>query len=298
MAIGASIEGWKHFRPNILVDETFLKCKYADTLLTASTIDGNNQIFPLAFSIVDSENDASWRWFFENLKKSFGEREGLVIISYRHFSIPKGVMNVFSNAYTIDKFEFYMKWMESIYPTIREYLSKVGFEKWARPHSRRRRYNMMTTNISECLNNILKEPREFPVASLLDYIREILQNWFYEKGQSALSMKTVLTSWAESELREQHNQSRSFNLKIFNQVDPINNEEYKVVDWDNHFLEKLGIALEGIVGVTVALEGIAGVALEGIVGVAQDGIAGVTLEDLASVACGDLLFFSKCWYLD
>ncbi|XP_038889210.1 uncharacterized protein LOC120079095 [Benincasa hispida] len=95
----------------------------------------------------------------------------------------------------------------------------------------------MTTNISECLNNILKEPREFPVASLLDYIRETLQNWFYEKGQSTLSMRTVLTSWVESELREQHSQSRS--LEIFNQVDPINNEEYKVVDGDNHFLENL-----------------------------------------------------------
>ncbi|XP_038880504.1 uncharacterized protein LOC120072166 [Benincasa hispida] len=138
-----------------------------------------------------------------------------------------------AKAYTIDKFEFYMKWMESIYPTIREYLNKVGFEKWAHAHSRRRMYNLMTTNISECLNNILKEPREFPVASLLDYIREILQNWFYEKGQSTLSMKIVLTSWAEFELREQHNQSRSF------KVDPINNEEYKVIDGDNHFLVNL-----------------------------------------------------------
>jgi len=52
-----------------------------------------------------------------------------------------------AKAYTIDKFEFYMKWMESIYPTIREYLSKVGFEKWARAYSKRRRYNMLTTNI-------------------------------------------------------------------------------------------------------------------------------------------------------
>ncbi|XP_038904237.1 uncharacterized protein LOC120090581 [Benincasa hispida] len=97
MAIGASIEGWKHCKSNISIDGTFLKCKYAGTLLMPSTIDGNNRIFPLAFSIVDSKNDASWRWFFENLKKSFGEREGLVIISYWHFSIPKGVMNVFPN---------------------------------------------------------------------------------------------------------------------------------------------------------------------------------------------------------
>ena len=72
MAVGASIEGWKYCRPNISVDDTFLKSKYGGTLLTASTIDGNNQNFPLAFSIVDSEIDESWKWFFDNIKKSLG----------------------------------------------------------------------------------------------------------------------------------------------------------------------------------------------------------------------------------
>ena len=41
------------------VDGAFLKCKFGGILLTASSQDGNNQIFPLAFAIVDSKNDAS-----------------------------------------------------------------------------------------------------------------------------------------------------------------------------------------------------------------------------------------------
>ena len=64
MAFGASIEGWKYCRPIISVDGTFLKCKFGGILLTASSQDGNNQIFPLAFAIVDSENDVSWTWLF------------------------------------------------------------------------------------------------------------------------------------------------------------------------------------------------------------------------------------------
>ena len=188
MAIGACIEGWKYCRPNISVDGTFLKSKYGGTLLAASTIDGNNQIFPLAFSIVDSENDASWRWFFENIKNSLGDREDLVVISDRHLSIPKSVHNVFPNAeycvclqhllkslkliykdpiidklffrcgkaYTLVDFETNMRWMESMYPSIRDYLSKVSFEKWARAYCTRKRYQMMTTNISESLNAVLK----------------------------------------------------------------------------------------------------------------------------------------------
>ena len=59
MAFSASIEGWKYCRPIIFVDNTFLKCKFGGILLTASSQDGNNQIFPLAFAILDSENDAS-----------------------------------------------------------------------------------------------------------------------------------------------------------------------------------------------------------------------------------------------
>ncbi|TYK02872.1 protein FAR1-RELATED SEQUENCE 4 [Cucumis melo var. makuwa] len=60
MAFGASIEGWKYCKPIIYVDGKFLKCKFGGILLTASSQDGNNQIFPLAFTIVDSKNDVSW----------------------------------------------------------------------------------------------------------------------------------------------------------------------------------------------------------------------------------------------
>lgn len=52
-------------RKVVIVDGTHLKGKYAGCLLTASAQDGNYQIFPLAFAIVDSENDMSWDWFFQ-----------------------------------------------------------------------------------------------------------------------------------------------------------------------------------------------------------------------------------------
>ena len=60
MALGASIEGWKYCRPIIYVDGTFLKSKFGGILLTVASQDDNNQIFPLAFAIIDSKYDASW----------------------------------------------------------------------------------------------------------------------------------------------------------------------------------------------------------------------------------------------
>ena len=85
MAFDASIEGWKYCRSIISVDGTFLKCKFGVILLIASLQDGNNQIFSLAFTIVDSKNDASWTWVFEKIQGSFSDRDNLVIVSDINF---------------------------------------------------------------------------------------------------------------------------------------------------------------------------------------------------------------------
>ena len=49
-------------------------------------------------------------------------------------------------AYNIDEFEYHMRCIESVCANIRDYLSNVGFEKWSRTYSRRRRYRTMTSN--------------------------------------------------------------------------------------------------------------------------------------------------------
>ncbi|KAH0773554.1 hypothetical protein KY290_010691 [Solanum tuberosum] len=59
VALFTSIKGWEYCRPIVVVDGTFLKGAYKGTLLTANTLDAAGSILPLAYAIVDSENDAS-----------------------------------------------------------------------------------------------------------------------------------------------------------------------------------------------------------------------------------------------
>ncbi|XP_075108906.1 uncharacterized protein LOC142180739 [Nicotiana tabacum] len=44
-------------------------------------------ILPLAYDVVDSENDASWKWFFEQFKHAYGERPNMCVVSDRNESI-------------------------------------------------------------------------------------------------------------------------------------------------------------------------------------------------------------------
>ena len=63
-AFSPSIKGFPHCRPLLSIDGTHMYGKYKGTLMIAMGCDGDNQLFPLAFSIVESENTDSWSCFF------------------------------------------------------------------------------------------------------------------------------------------------------------------------------------------------------------------------------------------
>lgn len=94
VAMGACVKGFQFMRKVVVIDGTHLRVKYAGCLLTASAQDGNYQIFPLAFAIVDGENDKSWEWFFDQLSSFVPDNEGVVFVSDRHASIYQGLSKV------------------------------------------------------------------------------------------------------------------------------------------------------------------------------------------------------------
>ena len=67
-AFGVCIEGFKSCKPLIQIDGTFLYGKYKGKLLSATSVDPNEHIFPLAFAIVEEESIESWSWFIIALK--------------------------------------------------------------------------------------------------------------------------------------------------------------------------------------------------------------------------------------
>ena len=122
LAMAASIMGFEYMRKVVVVDGTHLRGKYVGCLLTASSQDGNYQVFALAIAIVDGENDNSWEWFFKKLQAFVPNTNNLVFASDRHASIYYGLAKV-SKGFIILRNCFYIRKLSvlriiSLYPEI------------------------------------------------------------------------------------------------------------------------------------------------------------------------------------
>jgi hypothetical protein len=62
-------------RPVIGLDGCFLKGPYKGTLLAAIGRDANNNMYPIAIAVVESETKDSWTWFLECLVSDLGHHE-------------------------------------------------------------------------------------------------------------------------------------------------------------------------------------------------------------------------------
>ncbi|XP_025653119.1 uncharacterized protein [Arachis hypogaea] len=77
------VEAFKHCKPFVSVDGTHLYGKYGGVLLIAVVQDGNNNILPISFAIVESESTESWSFFLINLRRHVTPQDGLLVISNR-----------------------------------------------------------------------------------------------------------------------------------------------------------------------------------------------------------------------
>jgi hypothetical protein len=84
------VAGFAHCRPIVSVDATFLTGKYKGTLMVVVGMTAENQLLPLAFVLVESENNESWSWFLLFVRKEvLGSDRSICMISGHH----RGLLN-------------------------------------------------------------------------------------------------------------------------------------------------------------------------------------------------------------
>ncbi|XP_060190841.1 uncharacterized protein LOC132620161 [Lycium barbarum] len=226
IALYAFIKGFDYCRPIVVVDGSHLKTPYNGTFVLASTLDGAGNILPLAYGVIDSENDRSWTWFFERFRESYGIRENMCIVSDRHESINKAVCRIYpevahyaciwhlwgnvckkykkshdvlspvfysmAKAYTQDDFDELMGKVQKVDMCVAEYLEWAGRDKWARLYASVNRGWTMTSNIAECINRHLLAARELPIYDFLEEVRRMFGRWNYNNRRNGTYTFTTL----------------------------------------------------------------------------------------------------------
>jgi hypothetical protein len=84
------VADFAHCRPIVSVDATFLTGKYKGTLIVVVGMTAENQLLPLVFALVESENNESWSWFLLFVRKEvLGSDRSICMISGHH----RGLLN-------------------------------------------------------------------------------------------------------------------------------------------------------------------------------------------------------------
>ena len=85
------IDGFSFCKPVVQIDGTFLYGKYKGTLLLATAQDGNRNILPIAFAIVEGETKEAWSFFLTNLRRHVTLQHGICLILDLHESIKAAI---------------------------------------------------------------------------------------------------------------------------------------------------------------------------------------------------------------
>ncbi|XP_025662094.1 uncharacterized protein [Arachis hypogaea] len=216
------IRAFRHCKPIVQVDGTHLYEKYKGCLLVAVSQDGNNNIVPIAFTIVEGETSEAWHFFLSNLRQHVVTRDGVGLISDRHDSIrapiarchgawspPKAfhmfcIRHIESNFLRKFKAPYLQKLIVNIgySRTVREYetryqrlrergeaytnwLDRISREQYALAFDGGYRWGHMTTNLVECINSVLKGARNLLVTALVKATFYRLNELFTRKRAEA-----------------------------------------------------------------------------------------------------------------
>ena len=98
-APAAMKKGFRWMRKFVALDTCYTRSKFRMMLMIAVGIDANNNVLPLSWALVPTENKYWWTWFCKFLKYCFPYMDirGAVVISDREKGLSSSVQAVFEN---------------------------------------------------------------------------------------------------------------------------------------------------------------------------------------------------------
>ncbi|XP_047310588.1 uncharacterized protein LOC124914143 [Impatiens glandulifera] len=256
-------------RPLIFIDSIPLRSKYQGVLIVASAPDGDDGIFPVAFSVVDVESEENWLWFIMELKSALSTSHPITFVAdfrrglreainqmfdngqhgfcIRHLvdklnedikDLPhetRSIVNqyIFSAAYTptVDTFRQYIEKIESVSPEVYNWVVQSEVHHWANAFFTGARYNHLTCDFGRIIYSWVADAHEFPITQLLDVLINKTMELVYTRRADSSKWITKLTPSMEEKLKCEI--SKISSLQVFLSHDDIyevHGESVDVVD--------------------------------------------------------------------
>ncbi|KAK4401123.1 hypothetical protein Sango_1218400 [Sesamum angolense] len=200
----------KRCRPIIGVDGCHLKGPHGGVLLTAVSIDPNNNLYPLAYAIVSGETREAWEWFLGLLKSDLNmvredaytfisdKQKGLIpafesvfpgsdkrycvrhlhgnmkTAGFKGLAYKSALWNV-ARATTESEFKVRMEEMIKLNEMVVDWLSDKPPVHWSRAFFNTfPKCDILLNNVCESFNSCILEAREKPFLTMLEWIREFI----------------------------------------------------------------------------------------------------------------------------
>lgn len=241
IAFKASLTGFCNgCRPLLFLDTMNVKSNYNSELLTATSLDGNDGFFPVAFAIVDKVNDDNWNWFLEQMNTALAVSQPITFIADRKTGLRWSLSQVFKNsfhAYCLhyltedlkmelkgshsqevirmiltcffdaayaaapDTYRACVENIRNISPEAYQWILQSEPRYWANALFEGSRYNNLTCNITKPFYDWVSDLPILPVTDIIDGIRRRMMKLIYTRRVDSGQWLDKLTPTLENKLR-------------------------------------------------------------------------------------------------
>nr|KAJ0214779.1 hypothetical protein LSAT_V11C400181260 [Lactuca sativa] len=210
-AFGPDIDAFRLCGPVIFVDGCHMKGSYKGKLLVVVTKDANNNILHVAYVVVDEDSSHSWCWFLYQLRHFVAQDRKLCVISNRHQGIINAIENLQEWEEPLAYHRFCLRHIRSNFMkryknfSLKKLCWTIGsttlkrkfvtnMREWCLLYDENRRWGILTTNISESMNNALRGARHLSIRACIDLTFNKTVQLFRKHSNVAMNCNIPLPS--------------------------------------------------------------------------------------------------------
>jgi hypothetical protein len=275
VALKPCIDGFVNgCRPFLGIDASSLHGEYTGQLASATSVDGHNWLYHVAYAIFDAEDEANWTWFMAQLHRAVGSPPGLVICTdackglenavgavFPHAEYRECMRHLYGNfmkyfsgdvftehlypaarAYTEGLFKWHMKKIHEVAPDAIKFLEDYHSRIWYRcGFSEESKCDYLTNNVSESFNAQVKKYKALLVHELVDGLRELIMEKRYLRKKIGEQMEDGILPNVLKELNTISKNLRVVKVSVSDDhfaevtlIDQWNNTRRHTVDLANH----------------------------------------------------------------